>query len=54
MTRGIKKQQPATYTRDQVIALLKKQIAVCAAAAEGNCTDYTAKRKIREVKPVEF
>jgi len=53
--RATKKETPTqSYTRDQVLALLKRQIEACTASAEGNCTEYTAKMKVRETKVIEI
>jgi len=44
-----------TFTKEQVIELLKKQIEGCAISIHGdNLSEYNARRKIRETKIVEF
>ena len=44
-----------TFTREQVIKLLKKQIEGCAMSIHGdNLSEYNARRKIMETKIVEF
>ena len=44
-----------TFTREQVIELLKKQIALCALSIHGdNLSEYNARRKIIETKIVEI
>ena len=44
-----------TFTREQVIELLKKQIALCSTSIKGdNLSEYNARRKIMETKIVEF
>ncbi len=53
MAQEIKKE--ATFTKKQMTALLQKQIAECASAIDGdNLSQYTAKKKILEVKLVEI
>jgi hypothetical protein len=47
------KKQKQTYTMEQVIELLKRQIADCADSIQGNCSEYCAKKKILETKIVE-
>lgn len=47
------KKEKQVFTREQVIELLKKQIERCAQAAEGNCSEYTAKKKVKETKILE-
>jgi hypothetical protein len=47
------KKEKQTYTREQVIELLKRQIADCADSIQGNCSEYCAKKKILETKIVE-
>ena len=50
---GLKKEK--TFSREEVIELLKKQIALCALSIQGdNLSEYNARRKIRETKIVEF
>jgi len=42
-----------TFTKKEVIALLKKQIADCADSIQAdNLSEYTAKKKILDTKPV--
>ena len=44
-----------TFTREQVIELLKKQIALCALSIRGdNLSEYNARRKIMETKLIDF
>jgi hypothetical protein len=48
------KKEKQTFTREQVIELLKKQITDCADSIQGdNLSEYNAKRKIMETKIVE-
>ena len=50
---GLKKEK--TFSREEVIELLKKQIALCALSIHGdNLSEYNARRKIMETKIVEF
>jgi hypothetical protein len=45
------KKQKQTFTREQVILLLKKQISDCADSIQGdNLSEYNAKRKVLETK----
>jgi len=54
-TKASKTKQPKeSFTREEVEQLLKRQIAECAARIEGNTTEYYARTKILETKPVEF
>lgn len=53
-TKGKPKEPKQSFTREEVEQLLKRQIAECAARIEGNTTEYYARTKILETKPVEF
>jgi hypothetical protein len=49
------KKEKQTFTREEVILLLKSQIADCADSIQGdNLSEYCAKKKILETKIVEF
>jgi len=55
MSRTAKpKTQPETFTRQQVIELLERQLKKAADSIQGNTTEYTAKRLIRETKLIDF
>ena len=44
-----------TFTREETLELLKKQIALCALSIRGdNLSEYNARRKIMETKILEF
>ena len=55
MTKEKELKEAVTYfTKKQVTVLLQKQIAACASAIDGdNLSQYTAKKKIMDVKLVE-
>ena len=46
------KKEKEVFTREQVIALLNKQKERCSLSIDGNCTEFTAKRKVLEAKLV--
>ena len=44
-----------TFTREQTLELLKKQIALCTLSIQGdNLSEYNARRKIMETKLIDF
>ena len=46
------KKEKTVFTREQVVELLNKQKERCSLCIDGNCTEFTAKRKVLEAKLV--
>ena len=46
------KKEKTVFTREQVIELLNKQKERCSLCINGNCTEFTAKKKVLEAKLV--
>ena len=48
------KKEKTVFTREQVVELLNKQKERCSLSIDGNCTEFTAKRKVLETKIMEI